>query len=229
MMVWRRKLWLWVVIGVMAWGHPGKAETRRYLETTGEAAAERVWQLAERDDRFLATSTFEGSRYVNEVQRDGDTVRWEAHTEEADLVAVRDGKTLSISGQREGKPVRETRTIPDLPWFQSITFSLERFLATDEETVKFVTLLPDELKFIKMRAVRRKVETITFREHEVRARRVVLRLAGWRSALWSAEYWFRAEDGLFLRYEGVNGPPGTPTTVVENLTVPSLAEEPESP
>lgn len=47
-----------------------------------------------------------------------------------------------------------------------------------------------------------------------------VRVEGVLSAFWQATYWYRLEDGPFLRYQSVHGPVGTETTVV---TVASAA------
>jgi hypothetical protein len=44
--------------------------------------------------------------------------------------------------------------------------------------------------------------------------KVKVTLNNWMSKFWSNYYWFRKADGVFLRSEGVNGPPGTPVTVM---------------
>lgn len=77
------------------------------------------------------------------------------------------------------------------------------------------------------------VDTIAVDGKKEPARRVMLRLAGWRSILWSGSYWFRESDGTYLKYEGANGPPGKAKTVVElcadkgGVEMPGLAEMPD--
>ncbi len=40
-------------------------------------------------------------------------------------------------------------------------------------------------------------------------------LQGMLAALWQAAFWFREDDRIFVRYQGVHGPPGTDETVVQ--------------
>lgn len=58
-------------------------------------------------------------------------------------------------------------------------------------------------------------ETITLDGCEVKTVHVRIRMDGFFSTLWHGDYWFRTKDWLFVRYQGRNGPPGTPETVIE--------------
>ena len=60
-------------------------------------------------------------------------------------------------------------------------------------------------------------EIHTVRGPRLAAAKVVIRPDGLLGGLWRAEYWFRAEDGQFVRYRGTHGPPGTPETVISLL------------
>ena len=48
--------------------------------------------------------------------------------------------------------------------------------------------------------------------------KIEMRLTGWRSYFWKSDYWFKADDGLFLRFEGQSGPSGENRITVELLT-----------
>ncbi len=73
----------------------------------------------------------------------------------------------------------------------------------------------DNLEVVEMQAVKGKVEEITVAGRKVRARKVVIRRRGILAALWQAAFWFREDDRIFVRYQGVHGPPGTDETVVQ--------------
>ncbi|MFP4282665.1 MAG: hypothetical protein ACLFR7_06290 [Opitutales bacterium] len=199
-------------------------EERRYRETTGETTLVRDWRLRREDELLVTSSEINGAEFVNKVQPDGDTVYWRAEREGLQVSAVRDGDQLRISGEAEGKAVDRTLQLPDAPWFQPINFSLEAFVRSEREAQDFVMLNSRDFEFLRLKAIRKGRDTVTVDGATREAVRVELRLRGWRSAFWSADYWFHPEDATFLRYEGVNGPPGTPKTVIEILSV-SASEE----
>jgi len=223
-----------VVAALLTWGvawalpaptRPARAEGlpevpvpgRVYRERTGDEAQLRHWWARARDSAYRVRSRVGDGRFLQRVRPDGDTRRWEARAEGMELVAVRRGRTLDATGTLDGEPVDRSFELGEDPWFQSIAFSLERFLRSDAREVVFRMLVPRELETVRLRAVRKGAETIELHGGPVRAVRVEMRLAGWRSALWSARYWFREEDGIFLKYAGRNGFPGTPETRIEWL------------
>jgi hypothetical protein len=65
-----------------------------------------------------------------------------------------------------------------------------------------------------MKAIKGDIEKIKIRGKKIQARKVIVRSAGMLSLFWHCTYWFEEGSGIFIRYEGVHGPPGTPKTVV---------------
>ena len=84
-----------------------------------------------------------------------------------------------------------------------------------ENKASFWTVRPDNLDVLTLQATREGGGRLPMEDGgEVLANKVVIRLEGLMSALWSAEYWFRQGDDLFVRYRGTHGPPGVPETVI---------------
>ena len=73
----------------------------------------------------------------------------------------------------------------------------------------------DNLEVVVMQEVKGKVEEITVAGRKVRARKVVIKRPGILAALWQTAFWFKDDDRIFVRYQGVHGPPGTDETVVQ--------------
>ena len=63
-----------------------------------------------------------------------------------------------------------------------------------------------------MKAQKVGIESLSAQNKKVQAQKVKVSLSGPKSMFWHSYYWFGINDGIFLRYEGVNGPPGTPQT-----------------
>lgn len=105
--------------------------------------------------------------------------------------------------------------VDDRPWYQPMSFSLGAFLATSRSEVSFWTIRSDKLEVVAMQAEKGEVEEVTVAGRRVRARKVVIRRQGTLAAVWQASFWFREDDRIFVRYQGVHGPPGTDEAVVQ--------------
>ena len=182
-----------------------------YLEERGDEQHRFVWSL---EDRQL-TSRSAAERHHSEF--DGELATWlwrlENSSAGSEVEVERCGDELHFRGTWEGAPSCRSVSIDDAPWFQALSLSL-RVLLDDSERVRFWTVRPDTLDVMAMQARRIGEEPLATDAGEVAAVRVEVRAAGWRSMLWKGDYWFRAEDGVFLRFEAVNGPPGTARTTV---------------
>lgn len=169
-------------------------------------------------EKFVATIHCDSSLAVQryELYRDDGTT----------FLFIRDDKTVNV----QHGSTQITKKIGDEPWHQSITW-FKVFLDSDETSRKFWVVsdkmgeLSEEEGFsaMKMKVKKDGPEFITHQDNEVETIRVVVRLTGFKSAFWKAEYWYRASDGVMLRYESVHGGPGTPKTVV------TLIEEETTP
>lgn len=192
------------------------AETYGYQEKTGTRTSFFQWQLAV-DQAQLATITAreEKALYVNVCDNSGATHEWRMQKEDAEVTARRLGNELHIHGRQAGETIDERITLDDSPWFQPLSYSLRRSLVTGrgrEQT--FWMIRPDKLRPQKFQAVREGEENISTPAGCFRAVRVRISPAGLLACVWRGYYWFRLEDGLFLRYEGAHGPPGTPKTTI---------------
>nr|WKN37827.1 hypothetical protein K4G66_03775 [Tunicatimonas sp. TK19036] len=134
-----------------------------------------------------------------------------------DFTARRSGNEIHIQGTFQGEPVDKIVAIDERPWFNKLDHGLSEFAASDQKTLSFWVLkLLSDLDPVKFEAEKQGTETITIGEQTYPAVKIKLTIDNFLlSKLWSAELWYRASDGLFLRYEGVNGGPGTPETVIE--------------
>lgn len=134
-----------------------------------------------------------------------------------DFTALRQGNQIHIQGVFQGEAVDKIVDIDERPWFNKLDHGLSEFAASDQETLSFWVLkILSDLEPVKFEATKKGTEVITIGDQAYRAVKIRLIIDNFfLSKLWSAELWYRATDGLFLRYEGVNGGPGTPETVIE--------------
>lgn len=166
---------------------------------------------------------------VNFLKRDWRSLLWfvltvsvlagEAPAESVEayhyLETVRKGDSITIAGRFDQKEVAKTITIDADPWFQSTSLSMRRFVRSGLNELYFWTIRPDTLKAYKLVAKRKGVQDIQVNGSSETAVMVELHLTDILSAFWKSAYWFRQNDGLFLKFEGPSGPPGDPPMHVE--------------
>ena len=159
------------------------------------------------------------------------TEQWALRDDKSDhdFVAQREDDLIRISGSFHGKPIDKTVDIDEDVWFNKLDHGLSAFAVSNREELSFWVLkLLSDLDPIKMVAEKEGVERIEVSGASYEAIKIKLVLDHFiLSKLWSARCWYRASDGLFLRYEGANGRPGTPVTVIELQSKVSLADEVE--
>ena len=115
----------------------------------------------------------------------------------------------------KGKEITKELKIDNRPWYQAWNLSFSRFVLSGRGRQEFWTLRDSDLKEFVMVVIRENEEVIELNGQAVEAVKVKVTLNNWMSKFWKVHYWFRKSDGVFLRYEGANGPPGTPLTVTE--------------
>ncbi|MEW6427372.1 MAG: hypothetical protein AB1568_04985 [Thermodesulfobacteriota bacterium] len=186
-----------------------------YRERTGEETREFSWTLERQGENILVTSREKEMSYFNLCRPDGETIRWRMQGPDTALEAEREGEVIVLRGRRRQEEISKQLTIREDSWRQPLSFSLRELVDSGRAELRFRFIRPDTLELLKMKAVRREQGLIPVPGGELRAEQVEVRMDGLLSGLWSCNYWFRSGDGLFLRYEGVHGLPGTPRTVIE--------------
>ncbi len=127
-------------------------------------------------------------------------------------------------GLYKGKQLKETYEVGDTPWFQPLSYSLRSFVTGKPARAELWTIRPDTLKPLRMTVEKLGVETLQTAQGDIEAQRLRIGLTGMMKYLWKAYYWFDTRQVRFVRYEGVNGPRGTPKTIIELSSIPPLAD-----
>jgi hypothetical protein len=190
------------------------AEERTYTETTGDQTTHFSWTL-EQANSVTVTVRDQDELYVNHCDELGATFRWTYRGVDTDVVAIRSGDIIELRGTLQGRAFQARHEVDSLPWYQTLAYALPKLVAPDEPALIFWTVRPDNLDVVKMQATWEGTEKVAVNGHKLRAHRVRIRPDGLLSRFWHADYWFRVPDGLFVRYEGVHGPPGHPKTVIQ--------------
>lgn len=146
-----------------------------------------------------------------------EAVRWNYQNKDTDtaLLAERRNNLLFISGRAKGQELQQVVAIDSDPVYQTLSYSLSEFLRSGKNMVKFWFLIPGDYTPFKMIAYRLDKQIIKVNGVAVEAYCVKQTLDGPMRNFWHAFYWFRTFDLVYVKYEGINGGPGTPLTVVE--------------
>jgi hypothetical protein len=137
--------------------------------------------------------------------------------ERTDFLAVRAGSVIRLTGLFKGKKVDREYKIDARPWKQCFPVDLQDWAVSSEPSLTFWAINPVNLGLNLFSAVKKETGAVQVGGKLVEAIHVRVSPVGLAGALWHSDVWFRKSDGRYLRYQGVNGLPGTPLTVVELL------------
>lgn len=210
----RRLGWLVALCASAAFGMGPATEQRTYMETTGDETTYFSWTL-EQANNVTVTVREENELYVNHCDHLGTTFEWRYRGADSDIIASRSEDVIEIRGRFRGEEFNARHEIDSVPWYQTLAYALPRLVEPDTTPQVFWTIRPDNLDVVKMRASWEGTEKVAVNGKKLQAHRVRIRPDGFLSLLWHADYWFRVPDGLFVRYEGVHGPPGHPKTIIQ--------------
>jgi hypothetical protein len=170
------------------------------------------------EDVTLHSTLSDGDLHSVEMDSSRATLHYDFDSPERKTAysASREGNEILIQGTLKGQPLSKRIAIDSHPWYESMEWSLQPFAVSgSSEPVLFWVLHPYEGQAFLMQAREEKEEGIPVDGRTLDAMRVKVSPWGLLSLFWSSLYWFRSSDGIFLRFEGVRGLPGTPKTVVE--------------
>lgn len=192
-----------------------------YQERVGDKVIPFSWK-AENKPSGVVISVFEDNKsFYNLCKEDGSTIEWRLREEgKHNIQVIRDGNSLHISGLRSGEKYDKTVEIDRRPWYQPLSFSLGKFLNSSSQQTSFWVVRADNIEVIALTAEKIGEEQIVIDKQNVLTQKIEIRAEGFFSKFWSATYWYRKSDNLFLRYQSVHGLPGTDETIVELVSPP---------
>jgi hypothetical protein len=197
------------------------AKDYKYLEITGDSKTDIFWKV--KSEKYWTTLETKRGRETYTTTNDShlNCLAWHLvnDKEKTDITAKRQKNLIEVTGIFKSKPIDKTIKIDKDPWYQPMSFSLSNLSKSKNKAIIFWTLNPNDLKPYKMKALNYGKETITMDGKEIKAYKIKIILAGFRSMFWHAFYWYRADDATLIQYKGVDGPPTSPITVI------SLIEE----
>ncbi len=214
-----------LLAGIMTFSMLG-AETLTYREVEGEAAATHVITIIPEGGGFrveLATTRANGVvRQTFRTAADLATLEWTFSdpARKMELAAVVQGEAIVLSGTFQGKKVAKKFPARGTPWNQLFQMGLGPFTLAGGESMTFRSIGtqgPGELKIGKMSVTRKEDEVIELGGKKIDAVHLRISLSGLLAMFWHGDYWYRKNDGRFLRYRGKNRS-GGPVAVSELVT-----------
>jgi hypothetical protein len=128
-----------------------------------------------------------------------------------ELEARLQGDDIVLSGTRRGEKAEKKFSAAGAPWNQLFQMGLEPFALAGAQSCQFRSIGtqgPGELKIGKFTVTRQDGEKVLLAGKEVETVHLRISLSGLLSIFWHGDYWFRKNDGRFLRYRGKNRPGG---------------------
>ncbi len=193
--------------------------TNNYKIAIGEDIYYSSFSTVTTDSLILYIYRHEAEEQINYYNFSGTTQRFtlKDSTNNIDLIAIKDGNNIFLKGISDGKDIDTIIKIDESPWKQSMSYSLSEFTLGKKNKIEFWIIRLDKFKGEKMQAEKAGTEDITINGRSYHAIKIKISAAGLRSKFWSGHYWFLVSDGLFLKYEGWNGLPGSTKTIIELL------------
>lgn len=188
-----------------------------YLEVTGTDSVYRTWQVESNEQGFNLRVDDPRCSQSYYLDSSFQTLAWErVNKDEATAVKgeLKD-RQLILKGTLQDQLVEVSYSTRKAPWLQKYAFSLKGFVLSPEKKKEFIVLRYTNLEPVTLQIVKEKDVIMTVNHEEILCCQTKLSVTGWKSRFYSVKFWFRKSDGQFVRFEGVNGPPGTPVTIIE--------------
>jgi hypothetical protein len=171
--------------------------------------------VRQRDDGYSIALKAPG--VDSETVTDGSfaAAQWTYHdsARAADITCERSENSITIRGLLEGRKIGKTHAIDGNPWYQDWGLGLRRFILGHERTWRFWSINPADPGMVaRFDATKEGTESLILDGSPVQTVRVKVALPGLLSIFFRTSFWFRASDGVLMRWEFPQGP-GKPSMV----------------
>jgi hypothetical protein len=184
-------------------------------ETTGEKVKTYSITIHKNGTEGYAYSYGDFGGITTDSEYSTITWKYNAPWEGTNVIGERRGNTIFLTGTHKNNRIEKKFEINDQAWYQNLGIDLEYFVACRKKYEKFWCIRPDDMTIYEMEASAVGTKTVTANGVSYETLQVKVNLTGIASLFWQANYWFRISDFRYVRYESVQGGPGTPLTIVE--------------
>jgi len=175
-----------------------------YEEHYYDGIGESILTIEKLDNGYLAV--WEGITDTTKVYTDYNfnTLKMTITDKDTNITAERYGNILKVTGIDEGQEIIKNLTLKSENWYQLLSFSLIPFTISNEKKVDFSLFDPYNIKVRKMKIEKKGFEEISVFGKEFSAIKMSMRMGGILSPFWKSEMWNNSDNGIHLRYEGIN-------------------------
>ncbi len=191
-----------------------------YREST-EDKIEIIKKEFKKENNGMTISTYtDNNIYKNHFDNSFKSIFYEIINEKNNIRIMRadlkNGKLAIRKGSLTASvPVGKT-------WRQSNLY-LSDFINSSNEKIYF-SILPDisepdtdmnDIETMEFVFKDKEDEDVRVNGKSVKAVKMIMTFPGFKSLFWKAEFWYRKNDGLLVKYKMARGAPGTPYTIGE--------------
>ena len=195
------------------WGQLFSQEMLTYRETTGENIKTYMVKVEKIASGYIMydekNEVWLNSNYATYIWKYKDPAKG------IDIVAEHKSNKIYITGFANGKKVEKILNSNQQAWYQSWEFGFKNFLSSSANYIKFNSINPDDFELAEFEASKQGIEHVMANGRKLTAFHIKVNLTGFLAVFWHADFWFRVNDFRYVRYESVQGSPGTPLTVKE--------------
>jgi hypothetical protein len=173
-----------------------------------------------REGGYSVTSKALGAQSEATTDAAFATLQWVYHypAGSADVTCKRSGNSILVDGIIKGRKIEKTHAIDGNPWYQDWGLGLRAFIRGRDTRWQFWSVNPgDPGAIAKFEATKEGEESLTFNGAPVETMRVKVSLPGFLSIFFQADFWFRASDGVLVRWKFPRGS-GKPALVTDLVT-----------
>ncbi|PKL90742.1 MAG: hypothetical protein CVV21_11355 [Candidatus Goldiibacteriota bacterium HGW-Goldbacteria-1] len=181
--------------------------------TVGGKTSDSIWIIDKRGGDTYLYNNIDGVTTTAVNTPDGETLRFTIDDDKNNIhiKTERMGNDIFSMGVFKGNSISKTvKSEEGKPLYQYIFVQGGSFALSKEKSQEFAMVRPFDFEVFNMKLEKKGNETIDVLGKPTETVKVEMRMAGFLSVFWSADFWFRTSDGAGVKYRGPQGPPGSP-------------------
>jgi len=120
------------------------SQVHRYREQTGDTSFTFLWRAEQGQAGVTIVQDQGDETYSSLCTPEGKTLSWRyRRPPDTDVRAERIGDRIDLTGRFDGREINRSQPLDGRPWFQPLSFSLQRMVADGHQTATFWTIRPD--------------------------------------------------------------------------------------
>ncbi|MBN2755266.1 MAG: hypothetical protein JXR81_10475 [Candidatus Goldbacteria bacterium] len=207
------KKYLLVFIMIAAASLLQAADEYLFDVTVGGKTSNSIWVIDENGGNTNLFNYVDGVTSTAVNSPDGQTLRFTIDDDKNNIhmKSERMGNDIFSYGVFKGNSISKTvKSEEGKPVYQYVFIQGGKFALSQEKSMEFAMVRPFDFEVFNMRLENKGNEIIDVLGKPTETVKVEMRMAGFLSAFWSADFWFRTSDGAGVKYKGPQGPPGSP-------------------